>query len=791
MLVRTKIAILSALLLVALALVVGATLLTVVRPAFLDLEEQITRERMATVTGSLDAERDSLDRLAHDWASWTDTYTYIADRNEDYEASNLVDSTFIDGVLHIFALIDTRGRPVWTVAWSADFDERQPLPEIEEGLSPTHPLMAALTTGDGVRGLMATGRGPLLVSSRPVLTSAEEGPPRGILIMGRFLRYVLDTHVEPATNVSARLWTSNENDTKQPEEVAALLAGRGDPVRVAALGGDQDAVLVWTRLDGLDGAPLAVISSRFAKLVEPAGERAVATAGLAAAGGGLVIVLIFWLVARSTVAAPLRALEEHITRLTDTGDMESRLAVGRNDEIGSLARAFDTLQGRLTRLAHYDTLTDLPNRTLFELLAGAILAQSERDGRKAVVVVVDLDRFKAINESVGRAEGDLLLREVAKRLTELHGPADVLARFGGDEFVVLMGGLDGNTGQLQDAVDRLRRAFDAPFDLSKGPTYVEASFGVALFPDDSRTLDTLLGQADAAMNHTKAMGGNALQFFDGVISERARELLSLEHSLREALVKDAMSLLWQPQVDGRTNRVVGFEALVRWQHPVRGAISAEEFMPFAEQSGLHDALDRWVLKAACLQARQWQDAFAEVPRLSINISARHFETGRLVPLVRGVIRDTGVRPELLALEITEGTMMRPTDETIAALRELRGLGVGILIDDFGTGFASLSYLRKFPIDGIKMDKTFIAELPANTDDTAILRSMVALAAELKLSVIAEGVERPDQAAWLTQAGCHLHQGYLYSRPLDWIAATAELQNLRARGVGEGGEVSGM
>jgi diguanylate cyclase (GGDEF)-like protein len=430
------------------------------------------------------------------------------------------------------------------------------------------------------------------------------------------------------------------------------------------------------------------------------------------------------------------------------------------------ARLFEQLQQseeRLSTLAYHDTLTELPNRLLFQDRLELAVAQSHRHRKGLAVLFLDVDRFKVINDSLGHSVGDRLIRDVAARLRACVREGDTVARLGGDEFTVLL-------PDIQQAVDaakvasKVLEALRMPFALDGRELFLTASLGISVYPDDGRDAETLVKNADAAMYRAKEQGRDRYLLYTPALNATALERLALESSLRKALPNDELLLHYQPIVDVATRRVQGVEALLRWHHPERGLVPPADFIPLAEVTGLILAMGRWVLRTACAQARAWQAVLPGL-RMSVNLSPREFQEPGLVGHVTDALADTGLHPHLLQLEITESSAMQNAQAASQTLGELRALGVGLSIDDFGTGYSSLSYLRRFPIDTLKIDQSFIRDIAADPDDAAIASAIVALARTLKLAVVAEGVETDEQLGFLVRHGCERAQGYLFSRPV--------------------------
>ncbi|MCS7809485.1 cyclic di-GMP receptor MorA, partial [Pseudomonas aeruginosa] len=423
---------------------------------------------------------------------------------------------------------------------------------------------------------------------------------------------------------------------------------------------------------------------------------------------------------------------------------------------------------RIHRLAYYDALTHLPNRTLFQDRLHTALQQAERNGQWVVLMFLDLDRFKPINDSLGHAAGDRMLQEVATRLSACVSQDDTVARMGGDEFTLLLPSQGDREIALKRAIQvaelilgRLAR----PFTLEGREFFVTASIGVALSPQDGAELSLLMKNADTAMYHAKEMGKNNFQFYQAEMNARALERLELESDLRRALELGEFVLHYQPQFTGDGRRLTGAEALLRWQHPRRGLVPPSEFIPVLEEIGLVAQVGDWLLAEACKQLRSWHKAKVRVPKVSVNLSARQFADGQLGERIAAILYETGIPPACLELELTESILMSDVAEAMQILSGLKRLGLAIAVDDFGTGYSSLNYLKQFPIDVLKIDRSFVDGLPHGEQDAQIARAIIAMAHSLNLMVIAEGVESQAQLDFLREHGCDEVQGYLFGRPM--------------------------
>ncbi|HSV51586.1 MAG TPA: EAL domain-containing protein [Burkholderiaceae bacterium] len=418
---------------------------------------------------------------------------------------------------------------------------------------------------------------------------------------------------------------------------------------------------------------------------------------------------------------------------------------------------------RIEHLARHDALTQLPNRAYLMDLLEAALEEARGIGRPLAVMVVNMDRFKLVNDALGHTVGDQLLHSVAQRLRETVPPDSTVARLGGDEFAIVLRD-DGDANGAQELGEKLRRALALPHRIDRHDVPCTPSIGVALYPLDGTDALALLGNADAAMTRAKALGRNNMRFFSASLRQAVAEQLELEFDLRQAQARCELLLHYQPQVDAMTGAMVGAEALLRWNHPVRGLIGPATFIPIAESSGLIVDIGAWVLDEACRQLRQWHDQGLKGVTMAVNLSAHQLRDASLVPHVARVLHRHGLQGGDLELELTESMAMEDPDATIEVLQQLRELGVQLSIDDFGTGYSSLSYLKLLPIHRLKLDRSFVKDIETDPNDAAICSATIALAHKLKLTVVAEGVETELQRNYLLGNGCDYLQGYLFSAP---------------------------
>jgi diguanylate cyclase (GGDEF)-like protein/PAS domain S-box-containing protein len=441
-----------------------------------------------------------------------------------------------------------------------------------------------------------------------------------------------------------------------------------------------------------------------------------------------------------------------------SGDFTGYRGVGR--DISDRKHA----EQELERLAHYDKLTGLPNRAMLQDRLAQALLRAQRNETLVAVLFLDLDRFKEVNDSLGHAVGDALLHEVARRIASCLRSTDTVARLGGDEFTVLLEGVH-RVEEIERVAGKILTAVARPLRVGAHELAVSTSIGATVYPLDDQDQDTLLKNADMAMYHAKQEGRNNIQFFSPEMGTHSERRMDLTTGLRHAVERGELSAHYQPLVEVKSGRLVGLEALLRWENPDFGKVSPAQFIPIAEDTGLIVPIGEWMLRAVCRQMRAWRRAGRAPGYVAVNLSPRQFRQQDVVELVYRVLREYSMPPDSLELEITESTVMQRTEEAIMKMRRLRKLGVRIAIDDFGTGYSSLAYLQRFPVHTLKVDQSFVRDIRSDKNKAAIVSTVIGLARSLKLTALAEGVETREQLEFLRGEGCELYQGYLYSRPL--------------------------
>ncbi|MDU0458119.1 MAG: EAL domain-containing protein [Geobacteraceae bacterium] len=432
-------------------------------------------------------------------------------------------------------------------------------------------------------------------------------------------------------------------------------------------------------------------------------------------------------------------------------------------------------ESEIQQLINYDTLTGLPNRSLLHDRLHLAIAQAAREKNLLGVLILDLDRFKGINDALGHRAGDKLLKLVANRLGACVRETDTLARLGGDEFVAILVGVSHAEG-ITKVAKKILTIISEPVYIEGHEIYSTCSIGIAVYPMDGEDSHTLLKHADLAMYQAKEQDRNNFQFFSRDMNIKVLERMMLENSMRKALEREEFFLVYQPQVDSRTGRITGMEALLRWQHPDLGLLAPDKFIYLAEENNFIIPLGEWVLRTACRQNKAWQNEGLPAVRIAVNLSAKQFGQYHLDQVIASTLLETGLEAEYLELEITESTIMKDAEQNTVILKKLKDMGISLAIDDFGTGYSSLSYLKHFPISRLKIDRSFVRDITTNTDDAAIAEIIIDIARTLKLNVIAEGVETRAQMQFLSFNNCVEMQGYLFSRPVRAEEFARQLKN---------------
>ncbi|WP_102126960.1 putative bifunctional diguanylate cyclase/phosphodiesterase [Deinococcus planocerae] len=734
----------------------GALLPTLVVTRFNRQEERRMHADTLRVAEALGTELETLSTYVLNWSAWDDTYAYVGRPTRAFEASNLIPGSFEAGRLNLILFLNRRGDLVTARAYDLVGHRLVPAGGLgQEVLRRAGSFLRPRGEADTRQGIVTLPSGSWLLAARPILTSTGQGPSAGTLVMGRRLTPTLLRDLKRDAGLSLSL-------TPAPASLAERVARAPGGVLVQAR--DERRLEGFTVVRDLAGRPSLALVVGAAREDHANGLVTARTIMVAVFAVVLLFTVLTMQLVERLVLRRLGHYRQQVRTIMHQGLPQTRFPVRGRDELSDLGQALNALldqtehsRRRLEHQATHDELTGLPNRLAFKRTLAALIG----DGRPFAVVLIDLDNFKGINDTLGHEVGDEVLRGAAARLTGALPAGALLARLGGDEFAVLLPEVD-----AEDAGVRTRALLDTlapPLPTSAVELRVQASAGISLWPDDDVHESALLKYADLAMYGAKAVGSGVQRYHAG-LSQDAQRRSELERSLQDVLGRGELWLAYQPVVELATGRAVSCEALLRWQSPVHGAVSPAQFIPIAEERGLIHEIGGWVLREACTLAARWQQG-GQPLRVAVNVSAVQLRHPGFARDVAATLCATGLSPTQLELEVTETAVMADLAGATRQLSQVRALGVSVALDDFGTGYASLELVRELPLDKLKLDRSFVTGAERDTRRQVIVASIIHMAGDLGLTVVAEGLETPGQRDMLVALGCPLAQGYLYARPL--------------------------
>ncbi len=767
----------------------------IIMAGFVRLEKQDAEKDTLRLKWAFESMVNEVHRRSTDWSSWNDTYQFVADKNAGYVSSNLNPQSLQNMRIDMVLMLDKQYR----VVQSTTVPRIQGFPQIDASdirnqLQSHHSLDTKIQAKDGLSGLILSNGRPVALSIRPILRSDGTGPSRGWFIFGRYINRDSITEVESISrdDLSINVLDDKAIQDKSNQQILQMIrlgkvhvdfntreSGTGYAVTNDLFG--KPAVLLHTHLSrGITGQGNAVLDSYLVEVLFV----------------GAIFALIMLFVVERFAVSRILSLSKEITNVQDLSELRCVGESGK-DEISHLAGQINAMLAKLhngrakiietrERLKHqnenlerivqertremeyqafHDSLTGLPNRILFMDRLDFAIRKCQRSNQQMAILFIDLDNFKVINDNLGHDRGDELLRIVSDRFSETLRPGDTVARLGGDEFTVILEHLDGIDG-AEAAAKRLQECLMEPLYLAGHECFVAASIGIAITNDASKQGLDLLKEADIAMYAAKSQGKSKFAVFDPALQAIASERHQLENALRHALQASQIEVVYQPLIDLRTGRLVGAEALARWHHPTFGTVSPGRFIPLAEDCGLIGSIGAWILEQACLQGRKWMDDLGSTDFvMSVNLSGRQIQEPEIAQTIQAILEKTEYPAACLKLEITESILIEGHEVIVERMRELKAMGIKLALDDFGTGYSSLSMLRLFPIDTLKIDRTFVSRLDEEEGALAIIEAILALARTMKMDVIGEGIETVAQASIIRDLGCQSGQGYLYDRPL--------------------------
>ncbi|MES2217030.1 MAG: EAL domain-containing protein [Pseudomonadota bacterium] len=776
---------------------------------FLALEHSRTENDLSRIEDALTQNTISLASFTTDWSHWNDIYNFVTGTDSQFINNNMTLLAFQNSNICMMSIWKNDGTTLYGQVVVDEGKAFKPLPSyFDPYISPHSFLTSWNNLNQTFHGFIHVNKQIMMVAAGAITDGSKIHPAVGTLITGRFFSHKILQSIVAATKVDLQLIVL-EPDTLSPEIKHALIKASNKPDGHYIKAINEKTLFTYIVVKDINGTPIGILKGVIPRNSYMAGLQAIHYYLATYLITGFLFSLLMLTLLRSLIIKRLEKLDEELTIISDKHTVTERVTDSGNDELSSVAAEInimlDIIQAsqeqlehrvvkrteelhktnkklqeeiterksieqelmvnkeHLLRLAHYDNLTGLPNRVFFNEILNKALAHAARQNKIMAVLFIDLDRFKNINDAMGHSTGDLVLKEIAKRLESILRAGDVLARLSGDEFIALLNDIP-QAKFASNIADKLLQVCAIPVKIDSHEFFTTASVGICIFPNDGKSLEDLQKNADMAMYKAKHAGGNNFQYFTKEMNAEAHEHIQLETHLRKGIVDQEFVLLYQPKLDLSSGKVTGVEALIRWDSAELGMISPTKFIPLAEETGLILQIGEWALREACKTGKRWQDEGFEPISVAVNLSPKQFRHKDIAKLVALVLKETGLPPEFLNLEITETAVMDNVETAIQRLTEIKKMGVKISVDDFGTGYTSISYLKRFPIDVLKVDQSFIKGIPKSTDDAAIVNAVIAMAHNLSMSVVAEGVETEEQMQYLAEHGCDVIQGYFISSP---------------------------
>ena len=800
--IRTRFIGIMAVMLILTTGMVYLILHTVMQDKINILEDKYIIENVERTKKEIFKEIEVLDTIVMDWAVWDNSYQFMIDKNPEYIKANLSEDTLNNLKINIMLFIDNKGNLVHGEGYDLQKKESVPIDEALLKYIKDHSLLQNNDVKYRKSGIVTlNGKDLILLSICPILTSAGEGPINGYIVLGANFteKKIADIGEELSSEIKLTFLKDFEYDQK-------IFDLKDDKIQIDAV--SDQKIIGRAFLDDIDGKHLLLLSIEKNRDINNIGEAGIKATLWLLLGLFFLFAIIITVILDRGILLRFQELSNDIRKIGEGKDLSVRLKRQNiDDELTDVSNEINGMLGALERsqlflsksesalkkaieklqdevlehqktqeqikyIAYHDTLTGLPNRNLLNELLVHSITLAERNNKCMAVLFLDIDGFKMINDSKGHGMGDQILQEVAERLLKTLRKSDVIARHGGDEFIVIIEELDNCSG-VELIANKIINCFQEPFHLENQDYFLTTSVGVAVYPADGQTPDMLIKNADIAMYKAKENGKNQYLFCTPVMKDVANEMMELSTNLYRAIEKNELELYYQPQLSCHNNQIMGVEALIRWRHPVMGLISPAKFIPIAEKTGLILPIGEWVLRTACQQNKKWQEQGLPKIRMGVNLSLRQFHNNDLLNLVEAVLKETKLAPRYLELEITETIAMKEKSYIINTLNAFRQIGVSIAIDDFGTEYSSLSYLKHLPVDRLKVAMQFIRGIGIDHKDEALAKGIIVLAKSIGMNVIAEGVETKEQLEFLKNHNCDEIQGYYFFKPL----AEAEMTKL--------------
>lgn len=774
---------------------------------FLSLENDRANRDLSRVKQALEQNSATLYTYAADWSHWTDAYNFMKGKNPDFINNNFKMPAFINSNINVITYWNNQGKQLAGKAINTTTQQYINYPKgFEKYVYPGSPIVKAK---GNQQGYILTADGIMILASTTITDGDKRQPPLGKAIFGRLVTPAILQHINQITQVNTLLYLPKQI-AANPELSKVLQTAAAQPAGFMITPYDKNNLHGYIAIKDINGKAIGMLQTTSSRIIYLSGLKIINYFLMSFVTLGILFsILLLWLM-RVVIIKRLESLDSNVVEMSNDTTLTKRLKIEGNDEITSLANQIDSMMDiieashnklefrvkertqelqkmniqlqqevverksvekelttnkeNLVRVAHFDSLTTLPNRFFFNEMLTKIVNHAKRKKNQFAILYINLDSFKTINDALGHAVGDLVLKEMAGRFLNITRAGDILARLGGDEFVLLLTEID-HPKFASSVAEKILKICSEPLKTNGHEFVLTSSIGICTYPEDGASLEDLLKNADMAMHKAKQAGGGVFQYYTKEMDLDAHERIKLEAALRKAISNNEFLLHYQPKLQLSDGTVMGVEALIRWQSPTLGLISPEKFIPLAEETSLILPIGEWVLREACRANKLWQEQGYKPITVAVNLSAKQFRHSNIEQVVASILAETKLDPAYLELEITETAIMDNVSTAVDTLNTIEEMGVKITIDDFGTGYTSISYLKQFPVSVIKIDRSFIKGLPDSQDDASITTAVIALAHSLNIKVVAEGVETSQQLQFLTEQGCDMVQGYYFSQPL--------------------------
>lgn len=791
--------------------------------SFLKLEHDRANENLVRLDQALDQKNYSLYTFTSDWSHWNDLYDYMQGKNPAFVPNNLNMTAFQNSTINLLTYWDSNGNLKIGTSIDTDAGKIIAYPSgIEKYIYPKSLLLDRHDVSKDVRGYILLPNGIMLIAATSITDGDKLKAPIGAMVNGRYLSEKIIQKIEEETRLNVTLLLPTDINKNAAYKKAFEITKTNDTGHFDEPM-NENMIQGFSLIRDIENKPIGMLHFQSQRSIYVTGLRAIHYYLILFLIVGVIFSALLIGLLRSLIVRRLEHLDAEVAEISEKNELSRRVDAAGSDEISSVAHQINSMleiietsheqlenrvrertqelqktniqleqeiaerksvekdllihKEHLARLAHYDELTGLPNRVFFSEILNKTIIHSKENHKRFALFFIDLDRFKKINDALGHPTGDLVLKEFADIFKTTLRKGDILARLGGDEFVILLNDIS-DMKIIDSIADNIFKVCAKPVKIRSHEFFISASIGICIYPNDGASLEDLLKNADMAMYKAKRAGGGIYQYYTEEMNLEASAYIELESKLRKAIANNEFILHYQPKYTVKDGQICGVEVLIRWESPEQGLIMPEKFIPIAEETGLIMQIGEWVLREACKTNKTWQDQGFNPVSVAVNVSAKQFKHQDLVKLVDIVLSETGMSAEYLELEITETAIMENVDSAITKLNALEKKGIKVSIDDFGTGYTSISYLKQFPINILKIDKSFVKGIPQNQNDNAIASGVIALAHSLGLLVVAEGVETNEQLQYLAEHNCDIVQGYYLSKPLPSAKITIEFNKIK-------------